>query len=107
MNNSPNLRRIRRVAAGISVAASLAVAGLTVETAWEEGAFRPTSTEAAVISRDARVIAPATIELANIAVPQQVKQSSNVGEQTAPPTWTPTPPVQNTHQPPHSNTAGS
>ncbi|WP_067902290.1 hypothetical protein [Nocardia vaccinii] len=107
MNNSPNLRRIRRVAAGISVAASLAVAGLTVETAWEEGAFNPRSTEAAGISRTAPFIAPATVALANTVVPQQLSQSSTVGEQTAPPSWTPTPPVRNTHRPPHATTAGS
>ncbi|MBY8859304.1 hypothetical protein K7711_22730 [Nocardia sp. CA2R105] len=65
MNNSPSLQRIRRVAAGISVAAILAIAGLTVEIAWEEGTFSLAVTEAPGILRE------------------------------LPPSWTPTPSVQN------------
>ena len=106
MNNSPNLRRIRRVAAGISVAAILAVAGLTVETAWEEGTFSLAATEAAGAIRE-MPFGAASVLLANPVAPQQVNQPSNGGERTAPPSWTPTPPVQNTHQQPHANTAGS
>lgn len=100
MNKSPNLRRIRRVAAGISVAAILAIAGLTVETAWQQGAFGMGSTAA-----DAT---PAEIRLAKSLTNSVVLQPvADIGERNALSAWAATPPVRNSHRQPHTNTAGS
>ncbi|MQY22699.1 hypothetical protein [Nocardia macrotermitis] len=100
MNYSQNLRRIRRVAAGISVAAVLAIAGLTVETAREEGTFGLADTASAETSGGVWV---ATRPLSD-----SVALQRDLTEQQSPePTWTPTPTVQNTKKPPHTNTAGS
>ncbi|WP_157121595.1 hypothetical protein [Nocardia miyunensis] len=106
MNSSLNLRRIRRVAAGISVAAALAIAGLTVETAREEGAFDPASNEATGTGWGVPVAAT-PVRLVNSVAPQRVSQVSESGDRTPQPSWTPTPQVHTTNKPPHANTAGS
>ncbi|WP_036509809.1 hypothetical protein [Nocardia aobensis] len=100
MTTNPNLSRIRRGATGIFVAATIAVGGLAVELAVQDGTIGHAAKPAGTVQRvSVEVHTADPVSAPTSPAPQP--ESSRPGE------WTPTPPVRNSDSEPHEHTAGS